>query len=104
MLDINKNVVYARDQRGAVIGRQLIAISEANELVCFHVYASNPERLEPLFREFDRALAAQLRVTIFDPSTAESGYEITSVLSHEWWDDGAWDPQPMIPFTEAAQL
>jgi hypothetical protein len=90
VLDVNKNVVYARDQRGAVIGRQLIAVSEANELVCFHVYASNPEQLRPLFREFDRALAARLRVAIFDPSTAASGYEIASVLSHDWWDDGAW--------------
>jgi hypothetical protein len=31
---------------------------------------------------------------MFDPSTAESGYEIASILSHDWWDDGAWDPAP----------
>jgi hypothetical protein len=92
VLDINKNVVYARNQLGAVIGRQLIAVSEADELVCFHVYASHPEQMQPLFREFDRALAAQLRMAIFDPSTAASEYEIASILSHDWWDDGAWDP------------
>jgi hypothetical protein len=92
VLDINKNVVYARDQHGSVIGRQLVAFSEANELVCFHVYASNPEQLQPLFREFDFALAAQLGVTVFDPSAAPE-CEIASILSHDWWDDGAWDPE-----------
>lgn len=92
MLDINKNVVYARNQRGLVLGRQLIAISEEDELVCFHVYAGNPEQLEPLFGEFGRALAARLRVATFNPSTATSGYQIASILSHEWWDDGAWHP------------
>jgi hypothetical protein len=92
VLDINKNVVYARDQRGSVIGRQLIAVCEADELVCFQVYASNPERLEPLFREFDQALAAQLRMAVYDPSAAESEYEVASILSHDWWDDGAWEP------------
>ncbi len=92
VLDINKNVVYARDQRGFVIGRQLVALSEAGELVCFHVYASDPGQLQPLFREYDRVLAAQLNVTVFDPSDSEAGYEIASILSHEWWDDGAWEP------------
>jgi hypothetical protein len=98
VLDINKNVVYARDERGSVVGRQLIALSEADELVCFHVYAGDPRRLEPAFREFDRALAAHLRVATFDPSTEASYYEIASILSHDWWDDGAWDPGgPRLP-------
>lgn len=92
VLDINKNVVYARDQRGSVIGRQLVTLSEAGELVCFHVYASSPAQLQPLFLEFDRALAAQLGVAMFDPSTAASQYDIASILSHDWWDDGACDP------------
>lgn len=92
VLDINKNVVYARDERGCVIGRQLIAVSEADELVCFQVYSSHPDQLQPLFREFDRALAAQLHVAVFVPSTAEPDYEIAPILSHDWWDDGAWDP------------
>jgi len=47
-LDVNKQVVYARDPHGAVIGRQLLAISEADELVCFSVYATaGPALLEP---------------------------------------------------------
>ena len=86
-----KNVVYAPEERGCVVGRQLIALSEADELVCFQVYARRPERLDPLFRQFDRVLAAQLGVAVFDRSAAVPDYQIASILSHDWWDDGAWD-------------
>jgi len=35
MLDINKQVVYARNEKGAVVARQLLAISEERNLVAF---------------------------------------------------------------------
>jgi hypothetical protein len=87
-LDVNKHVVYARDARGAVVGRQLVALSEADELVCFRAYA--PTLLEPLFAAFDRQLAAELRVPVY--ARTDASYEIASILSHDWWDDGAWVP------------
>ena len=37
-LDLNKRVVYARNDAGTVVGRQLLALSEQGRLVCFHVY------------------------------------------------------------------
>ena len=37
-LDINKRVVYLRDGAGRVLARQLLAISETPELVCFDIY------------------------------------------------------------------
>jgi hypothetical protein len=87
VLDVNKQVVYARDARGAVVGRQLVAISEAEQLVCFSVYGTAPrELLEPVFRDYDRAFAARLG----RPSCVDD-YEIASILSHAWWDDMAWD-------------
>lgn len=87
VLDVNKQVVYARDERGAVVGRQLLAVSEADELVCFGVYGIvRAELLEPLFRDFDRAFAAKLGA----PLLSNDEYVIASVLSHEWWDDSAW--------------
>ncbi|MHB8694307.1 MAG: hypothetical protein ACYDHH_23960 [Solirubrobacteraceae bacterium] len=99
VLDINKSVVYARDEHGTVIGRQLIALSEAHELVCFNVYTSNPTQLQPLFRDFDLALATELRIPLFDPATATADYDIATILSHEWWDDGAWNPPDPAPAT-----
>jgi hypothetical protein len=89
VLDVNKQVVYARDGRGAVIGRQLLAISEADELVCFGVYGTvKPEQLEPLFRELDHRFAAALGLPLFGASGQD--YEVASILSLEWWDDTAW--------------
>lgn len=89
VLDVNKQVVYARDERGAVVGRQLLAISEADDLVCFEVYGTaKPEAMQPAFGDFDRGLASSLGLRIFgDP---DDDYEIASILSHEWFDDGAW--------------
>lgn len=92
VLDVNKHVVYARDAPGSIIGRQLLAISEADELVCFEVYGNaSPARLEPLFRRFDQAFASRLAVPLFASTPGSGDYEIASILSHEWWDDGAWD-------------
>ena len=88
VLDVNKQVIYARDNRGAVVGRQLVALSESDELVCFGVYGSaKAELIEPLFREFDRAFASKLGVQLYGRSSDD--YVIASILSHEWWDDGA---------------
>jgi hypothetical protein len=88
VLDVNKQVIYARDIRGAVVGRQLVALSESDELVCFGVYGSaKAEVIEPLFREFDRAFASKLGVQLYGRSSDD--YVIASILSHEWWDDGA---------------
>jgi hypothetical protein len=93
VLDVNKQVIYARDARGSVVGRQLLAISEDEELVCYSVYGTvKVELLEPLFREFDHAFAAELGLPLFGQrSNSDDGYEIASILSHDWWDDDAWN-------------
>ena len=43
-LDINKTIVYARNQRGKVVARQLLAISDCDRLVCFQVYPETVTR------------------------------------------------------------
>lgn len=96
VLDVNKHVVYARDTRGSVVGRQLLAISENDELVCFQPYGrAHEQALEPLFRDFDRAFSTRLGFPLFsrrdDP---ERSYEIASILSQHWWDDFDWEIQP----------
>lgn len=84
VLDVNKQVVYARDARGAVLARQLLAISDSDELVCFRVYGQ--AALAPLFRDFDRALADRLGIPI-----SRGARSVSYVLSHWWLDDGDWD-------------
>ena len=91
VLDINKQVVYARNGRGAVVGRQLVAVSEANQLVCYEVYPlSAQEKLASAFAEFDAHLAAALALPLYRQEQTED-YEIAHILSHAWWDDGAWN-------------
>ncbi len=91
VLDINKQVVYARDKRGTVAGRQLVAISEADQVVCYEVYPLSAQKeLGAAFAEFDRQLAAALGLPIYQRAETED-YEIAHILSHNWWDDCAWD-------------
>jgi hypothetical protein len=90
VLDVNKQVLYARDSQGSVIGRQLVAISDADELVPFSLYPeSAPEWLRLAFDQYDTELATALRISRIDPTKQ---YDVEHVLSHDWWDDGAWAP------------
>lgn len=93
-LDVNKQVIYARDARGAAVARQLVAVSEDDRLVCFRVYPrSAPPAVRAAFREFDRQLAAHLGIAIYENSQAgdETKYKIAETLSSEFYDDEAWD-------------
>jgi hypothetical protein len=93
LLDPNKQVLYLRDGQGRVVARQLLAISDEGELVCFHVYASiRSPGVRELFRRYDLALAETLRVPIYgyDPNSGRE-YKIERVLSEAWYDDGNWD-------------
>jgi len=93
LLDINKQVLYAKDRHGGIVARQLVAISKDDCLVCFHVYpASVPAYLKVMFRRYDTAFAKALGLTLHIPKTHnDESYEIEQVLSQRWWDDGAWD-------------
>lgn len=95
VLDVNKHVVYARDARGSVVGRQLLAISEADELVCFTPYgASHAPALEPLFCDFDQTFSARLGLPVLARGDQGWRYEVASILSRQWWDDVPWDLSP----------
>ena len=90
VLDINKQVLYARDAKGTVIGRQVAAYAESNELVCFYVYPiSASDTLRAAFAEYDRKFAAALGASLHQKKAGEEDYEIEQILSHGWWDDGA---------------
>ncbi len=91
VLDINKQVIYARDKRGSVAGRQLIAISEEEQLVCYEVYPMSAQKeLSGAFAEFDKRFASVLGLPIYNDNEAED-YTIAHILSHDWWDDYAWN-------------
>ena len=87
-LDVNKQVVYARNRRGSVIARQLLALSEADELIAFAVYPlSAPAAVKRLFARYDRAFAAALGLAL---RRGDGDYTVAEVIPSNWWDDGAW--------------
>jgi len=89
-LDVNKQVLYARDDRGTVLARQLVALSKDDRLVPFAVYPrSTPRWLRHRFDAHDRRLAASLGVEL---ARRGDDYVIEYVLSQQWWDDGLWEP------------
>ncbi|WP_257457126.1 hypothetical protein [Archangium lipolyticum] len=88
-LDINKRVLYARDARGSVLARQLLAISRKDTLVPFAVYPpSTPPALQALFLDYDLAFAEALGLPLSEGVTEP---EVEYVLSSSFWHDGAWD-------------
>jgi len=93
VLDFNKQVIYARDDRGRMLARQLVAISEDDRLVCFEVYPlSAYRRLKQLFREYDRRFAEALGIPLYIDSI-EDEYSIVRILSERWWDDRPWQDE-----------
>jgi len=95
VLDINKLVLYARDESGKVLGRQLVCWSEADELVCFNIYPLTVSRsLKLFFHAYDLAFASALdtvaRYENYDENDRKDPV-IVNILSESWWDDGAWD-------------
>ena len=97
LLDINKQVLYARDRQGTVVGRQLLAISDDNRLICFHVYPTScAQAIKALFLEYDRSLAHALNLSVYDPANENApAYKVSNVLSVYWWDDDSWDFKTM---------
>jgi hypothetical protein len=59
-----------------------------DKLIPFEIYPETcPTTIKELFREYDERFAEALRI----PLRGDYEYEIEHVLSHDWWDDGAWD-------------
>ena len=79
------------------MARQVLAISDVEELVCFEVYPSGATReIQQAFADYDCALAGMLGLNIHNPSAMENGgppSDVALVLASHWWDDYAWDLQ-----------
>ncbi|WP_147263717.1 hypothetical protein [Roseimicrobium gellanilyticum] len=100
-LEANKQVVYARDSAGRVVGRQLIAISEEKRLVCFMVYPYDiSDELEMFFAAYDRDFAQALQI----PLETEKKYTMAAPLGLEWYDDGAWKVPDASPSDETSTV
>ena len=84
-LDANKQVVFARDAKGKFVARQVVALSEKHQLLCYDVYfrGGSCDELEKFFIEYDKRLASRLGVIICD----DCDIEPKRILSSEWYQD-----------------
>ncbi|MET0402765.1 MAG: hypothetical protein ABW123_10195 [Cystobacter sp.] len=88
-LDVNKRVLYARDSRGSVLARQLLAVSDDDMLVPFSIYpASTPPVLQSFFLDYDLAFAEALGLPL---SEGKKEPDVQLVLSTSFWHDGTWE-------------
>ena len=89
MYDINKQIIYARNGKGKVIARQLVALSREKHLVCFDLYPYQiSEELRKKFFEFDREFSEKVGVPLFDEKEHRE-YQIENLVCRDWYDDEA---------------
>lgn len=87
-LDANKRVLHARDAAGKIIARQLLALTDNGDLVCFPVYAlRHRAAMRAAFATYDLTLSQALKAPVW---RSREDYEIRAIVCRHWYDDGAW--------------
>ncbi len=80
--DINKKVIWAKDEKGNILGRVLIGITEEGKLAGFSIYTNDPRvDLETCFKNFLSSLAKELK------SELTSKGEIKQLVGENWYRD-----------------
>jgi hypothetical protein len=96
--DVNKRVLYAR-REGKVVGRCLLALTEAGDVLTFQPYAHDHRlAFDDLVRQYTTDLAARMG------SRLVSRGRVPLLLGSKWYDDGAQDVYDALarPELEAA--
>jgi hypothetical protein len=91
--DIDKRVLFGRAPDGRILGRCLLALTDAFRLLTFHVYACDPALGFPeMAAGFARDLAAAMGT-----ATAPAGM-VPLLEASEWHDDGPTDLTGRLAF------
>lgn len=92
VLDENKKVIYAMNEKNHIIARQLIAISNDKKLVCFKIYPGDTRgKIKRLFESFYKSLADSMGIELVP---ADAKYAVDCIISSDWYDDGQYTPKP----------
>lgn len=84
--DINKQVMFARNEVGQVFGRMLMALTDEGGLLTFHPYArSRSAGFEKIARDFAHRLAEDMGAMVV------SSGEVSRLVARDWYDDGPFD-------------
>lgn len=91
--EINKRVLFARDLKGRVLGRCLLALTDAGGMLTFTAYCHEPKlEFGVLAGRFADALAARMGTVV-----VTSGH-VPRLLAHDWYDDGACELSQAMSF------
>lgn len=83
-LDVNKNVLYAKDIQGNIRARCLIALTDSGEILAFRPYAHDPDlKFKELVADFLKRLADRMHTVVVDDG------RVSELISPEWYDDGS---------------
>jgi hypothetical protein len=93
--DVNKHVVYARDEQQQVVGRCLLALTEEGSLLTFEPYCYDPELgFSEMMAEVVTDLAEQMRAPIHLRG------HVPALVAPSWYDDGPRDVTGRFDFLE----
>ncbi len=93
--DINKHVVYARDEGGQVVGRCLLALTNEGSLLTFEPYCHDPELgFKEMMAGVVSELAEQMQAPIHLTGT------VPALVAPSWYDDGPRDLTGRFEFLE----
>ncbi|MEM7584955.1 MAG: hypothetical protein AAF560_16295 [Acidobacteriota bacterium] len=93
--DINKQVLYARDARGNVVARMLLALTAEGGLLCFHPYQLDSELgFEALAQDYAQRLADAMGTLVVPRG------HVPQLVAPDWWDDGPTDLADRHPALE----
>jgi hypothetical protein len=85
--DVNKRVLYGRDERGAVMARVLLCLTREGNVIAFHPYCHDPEGWG--FAEAAAAFVAQLCERMGTQPVLAA--PVPLLLARDWYDDGPVD-------------
>jgi len=82
-VDINKKVIWAKNEKGEILGRVLVGVTEKGKLAGFRIYNNDPRlNLEPCFSNFLSSLAKELKTEL----TLKG--KIEELVGKDWYNDG----------------
>ena len=93
--DINKQLIYGRNEKGQIVGRCLLALTDEGGMVTFEPYTHDP-KLE--FREMVKIwvtdLAREMNTHVLPDG------RVSKLVATDWYDDGATDIAQQFLFLE----
>jgi hypothetical protein len=94
-VDINKRVLYARDENGKVVGRRLLCLTREGRIILFHVYCHDKSlEFEKASDDFAHTLANKMGTRVVGKG------EVPKLVARSWYNDGPVDTAAQFDFLE----